>query len=207
MWKISTISTLAWKAFDTVPDEQKKAILLWAIETIENNEKFQKAKKYWDELDEEHKIQYYNDWWGSWKFLTTWPLTPKISKKWIRIDVKDNLYTSASPLMRLWVSFWLLGKPKDLEDEKLIKNIKKDAKNLNRYIKLLNITCKTIPELRELVPFVTQLEPYAKRYEKNWASLMQEKMRQDLTRQTEKSIAENLSASEENILESQIPQN
>jgi len=204
MWKISTISTLAWKAFDTVPDEQKKAILLWAIETIENNEKFQKAKKYWDELDEEHKIQYYNDWWGSWKFLTTWPLTPKISKKWIRIDVKDNLYTSASPLMRLWVSFWLLGKPKDLEDEKLIKNIKKDAKNLDRYIKLLNITCKTIPELRELVPFVTQLEPYAKRYEKNWASLMQEKMRQDLARQTEKSIAENLSASEENILESQI---
>ena len=204
MWKISTISTLAWKAFDTVPDEQKKAILLWAIETIENNEKFQKAKKYWDELDEEHKIQYYNDWWGSWKFLTTWPLTPKISKKWIRIDVKDNLYTSASPLMRLWVSFWLLGKPKDLEDEKLIKNIKKDAKNLNRYIKLLNITCKNIPELRALVPFVTQLEPYAKRYEKNWASLMQEKMRQDLARQTEKSIAENLSASEENILESQI---
>jgi hypothetical protein len=61
----------------------------------------------------------------------------------------------------------LLEKPKNLSSEKLIKNIKKDAHNLNRYIKLLNITCKAIPELWELVPFVTALKPYAQWYEKN----------------------------------------
>lgn len=197
---------IAWKTFDVLPNEQKKEIFLWAIEKIENNPKFQKAKKYWDNLDEEHKNQYYKDWWGSLRYFTTWPLTPRISKKWIRINVKDNIYTTASPLMRLGVSFGLLEKPKWLKDEVLIKNIKKDAKNLNRYIKLLNMTCKAIPELRELVPFVTQLKPYAKRYKENWVPLMQERMKQKLSMETEEYTAERLSASEWDILESQISQ-
>ena len=198
------ILDIANKAFDSLSNEQKKEAFLWIIEKIENNPKFQNAKKYWDDLDEEHKNQYYKDGWWSWKYMTTWPLTPKITRKWMKIDVKDNLYTTASPLMRLWVSFWLLEKPTNLSSEKLIKNIKKDAHNLNRYIKLLNITCKAIPELRELVPFVTALKPYSQWYEKNWAPLMQERMKQKESKVSEENVAEELSASEEDILQSNV---
>lgn len=198
------ILDIANKAFDSLSNDQKKEVFLWIIEKIENNPKFQNAKKYWDDLDEEHKSQYYKDGWWSWKYMTTWPLTPKITRKWMKINVKDNLYTTASPLMRLWVSFWLLEKPKDLSNENLVKNIKKDARNLNRYIKLLNITCKAIPELWELVPFVTALKPYAQWYEKNWAPLMQERMKQKESKVSEENVAEELSASEEDILQSNV---
>lgn len=104
----------------------------------------------------------------------------------------------------MWVSFWLLEKPKDLSNEKLVKNIKKDAHNLNRYIRLLNLTCKAIPELRELVPFVTKLKPYAQWYEENWVPLMQDRMRQKVSKESEENIAEVLSVSEEDILESNV---
>lgn len=203
MWAQEVLD-IANQAFDSLSDEQKKEVFLWVIEKIENNSKFQNAKKYWDDLDEEHKSQYYKDWWWSLRYMTTWPLTPRITRKWMKINVKDNLYTTASPLMRLWVSFWLLEKPKDLSNEKLVKNIKKDAHNLNRYIRLLNVTCKAIPELRELVPFVTKLKPYAQWYEENWAPLMQERIRNKQLENTEKSTTHNLSSEEENILESQI---
>lgn len=197
----------SWKLFEAIPNEEKKEMFLWVIENIENNPKFQNAKKIRDKLDEDHKSQYYKDWWGSIKYFTTWPLTPRITKRWLKINIKDNLYTTASPLMRLWVSFWLLDKPKDLTDEKLIKNIKKDAHNINKYLKVLNFTCKAIPELRELVPFVTMVKPYAEWYESNWAPLMQERIRNKQIETTEKSIAETLSASEWDVLKSEITEN
>ena len=202
MWQEKTLNIL-----NALPKEDIKEVFLWAIEQIENNPKFQSAKKYWDELDEEHKNQYYEDGWWSWKYLTTWPLTPRVTKKWMKIDVKDNLYITASPLMRLWVSFWLLDKPRDLSNEDLIGNISKDAHNYNRFIKLLSITCKTQPELWELIPFVTALEPYVQWYEENWASLMQEKIRNKQLETTEKSTTHNLSVSEEDILEAKVVKN
>ena len=207
MWKLIMTLSATWKVFDAIPNEEKKEIFLWVIEKIENNPKFQNAKKYWDALDEDHKSQYYNDWWGSIKYFTTWPLTPRITKKWLKINIKDNLYTTASPLMRLWVSFWLLDKPKDLTDEKIIKNIKKDAHNINKYLKVLNFTCKTVPELREFVPFVTMVKPYAEWYESNWAPLMHDRIRNKQIEKTEESILETLYASEESILEQKVAQN
>lgn len=204
--KLQETLNIVNKNFESLSNEEKKEIFLWVIEKIENNPKFQNAKKYWDSLDESHKSQYYKDWWGSIKYLTTWPLTPRVTKKWVKINIKDNLYTTASPLMRLWVSFWLLEKPKNLADEKLIKNIKKDAHNINKYLRVLNFTCKAIPELRELVPFIIMVKPYAKWYEKNWVLLIQERIRNKQIEKAEESIAETLSASEESILKSEVVQ-
>jgi hypothetical protein len=44
-----------------MPNEEKKEVFLDEIERIENNEDFKKLKKYWDKLDEDKKLKYYED--------------------------------------------------------------------------------------------------------------------------------------------------
>ena len=192
---LSTIN----KNFESLPEKEKKEAFLQVIDSIENSDNFQKAKKYWDELAEEDKMKYYKDWWGSWKFLTTWPLTPRINKDWIKIDLKDNMYTVMSPVMRLFVSFWILDKPKELSYEDLINNIETDAKALDRYITILEIVSIYYSELWELLEILKYLKPYAKWYKKNWAQLVQERIRDKQTNDTKNWIIATLYPPNDNI--------
>lgn len=192
---LSTIN----KNFESLPEKEKKEAFLQVIDSIENSDNFQKAKKYWDELAEEDKMKYYKDWWGSRKFLTTWPLTPRINKDWIKIDLKDNMYTVMSPVMRLFVSFWILDKPKDLSYEDLINNIETDAKALDRYITILEIVSIYYSELWELLEILKYLKPYAKWYKKNWAQLVQERIRDKQTNDTKNWIIVTFYPSNDNI--------
>ena len=196
-WKeiLSTIN----KSFGSLPEEQKKEAFLQVVEVIENSNRFQNAKNYWDSLDEEHKLRYYTDWWGSLKFLTTWPLTPRITKQWLKIDMKDNIYTVMSPVMRLLVSFWLLDKPNELSYDDLIKNIESDAKTLENYIKILKIVSVFYPELNELLTILEYLEPYAKWYEENWTQIVQERIRDKQEKDTRDWLADTLSQWDENV--------
>ena len=214
MAKREIISDVAWKVFDSMSNEEKKEVFLDEIEKIEKDEDFKKIKKYWDKLDEEKKLKYYEDWeiisvkWSV-KWSTTWPLTPKVSPfnpLKVRIDVKDNLYEMASPLIRLWVSFWLIEAPKELKEKELLKNIKKDARRLRRNLWIFEKVCAVVPQLRAAFPIVKAIRPYAKWYEKHWAPLMQERIKNKKIEDTEIFTSENLSESEENVLESEISQ-
>ncbi len=194
------------EVFDTLSEEEKKELFLNTIETIEQDEDFQNLKKYRDNMDEDKKLKYYYEGnisgvnWSA-KWYTTWPLTPKFSKNSlkIRIDVKDNIYTMASPLMRLWVSFWLLDAPKSLPEKELLKNIKKDARRLRKNLWIFEKVCAVVPQLKATYPFIKMVRPYAKRYEKYWVKLMQDRVKQKMLETTEKNIATALTSQEENI--------
>lgn len=210
MSKRDAISIAAWKVFDSLPNEEKKEVFLDEIEKIEADEDFKKLKKYWDVLDEDKKLKYYKDWeiisiiWSV-KY-TLQPLKP-LNIIHMKSDVKDRLYEKASPLIRLWVSFWLLDAPKKLEEKELLKNIKKDARRLRRNLWIFEKVCAVVPQLRAAFPIVKAIRPYAKRYEKNWAPLMQERIRNKQLETTEKSTTHKLSASEEDILETKVVEN
>lgn len=225
MWREKALNIWG-KVLNTLPKDETKEIFLDEIEQIENDDNFKKMKKYRDNLDEDKKLKYYNDWevisvkWSV-KWSTRWPLTPTISPTnplKIKIDVKDNLYVMASPLIRLWVSFWLLDAPKKLEEKELLKNIKKDARRLRRNLWIFEKVCAVVPQLKAAAPIVKAIRPYAKRYEKNGAPLMQErikeqnaeKAREAVDKQSEmaeQAIAKTLTTSEENILETNVKEN
>jgi len=44
-----------------MPQDEIKETFLDEIEQIENDEKFQKLKKYWDNLDDKKKLKYYQE--------------------------------------------------------------------------------------------------------------------------------------------------
>jgi hypothetical protein len=44
-----------------MPQDEIKETFLDKIEKIENDEKFQKLKKYWDNLDDKKKLKYYRE--------------------------------------------------------------------------------------------------------------------------------------------------
>jgi len=204
------------KVFDSLPEEEKKEVFLNTIESIENNQNFQKLKKYRDELDEDKKLQYYNKWeiisvkWSIKYSTRPWikPIKPLLNPLNIGSMVKENMkeeaYETASPLMRVWVSFWLLNPPKKLEEKKLLKNIEKDARRLRRNLWIFEKVCYIVPQLKAAAPIVKALKPYAKWYEKEWASLMQERIRQNLSKETAKDVASVLSSVEEDIVKTEV---
>ena len=210
MAKREAISAVAWKVFDSLPNEEKKEMFLDEIEQIENDENFKKMKKYWDNLDEDKKLKYYREWeiisiLGSVRY-TTQPLKP-INFLHLKSEAKDRLYSKAAPLIRLWVSFWLLDAPKLLPEKELLKNIKKDARRLRRNLWIFEKVCAVVPQLRAAFPIVKAIRPYAKWYEKNWVQLMQERIKNKQLENTEKSTTHNLSSEEEDILESDVVEN
>ena len=125
----------------------------------------------------------------------------------MKSEAKDRLYLKAAPLIRLWVSFWLLDAPKLLPEKELLKNIKKDARRLRRNLWIFEKVCAVVPQLRAAFPIVKAIRPYAKWYEKNWVQLMQERIKNKQLENTEKSTTHNLSSEEEDILESDVVEN
>lgn len=206
MWREKAVN-IAGKVINTMPQDEIKETFLDEIEQVENDEKFQKLKKYWDNLDDKKKLKYYREWeivsiWWSVRY-TTKPLKP-IDLLHLKSDAKNKLWETAAPVVRLWVSFWLLDAPESLPEKELLKNIKKDARRLRRNLWIFEKVCAVVPQLKAASPIVKAIRPYAKRYEKNWAPLMQERIRNKSIEKTEESIAETLTSSESGVLKSEI---
>lgn len=220
MWREKALNIWG-KVLNTLPKEETKEVFLDEIEQIENDEKFQKMKEYYDKLDDKKKLKYYREWEiisVTWSVrYTTQPLKP-IDLLHLKSDAKDRLYSQASPLIRLWVSFWLLDAPKSLPEKELLKNIKKDARRLRRNLWIFEKVCAVVPQLKAAAPIVKAIRPYAKRYEKNGAPLMQERIKEqnaekareavdNQSEMAEQAIAQTLTTSEENILETNVKEN
>lgn len=189
------------KVFDSLPDDEKKQVFLDKIEDIENNDDFKKLKKYRDRLDENQKLKYYRDWDVIrliWSVKHTTKLWKPINVFHIKEEAKDRAYEVASPLIRIWVSFWLLDAPKKIDEKELLRNIKGDATSLRRNLWIFEKVCTVVPQLKVAFPIVKAIRPYAKWYEKNGVSLMQERIRDKNIEKTKNDLADVLSNSQKN---------
>ena len=217
MWREKALNIWG-RVLNTLPKEETKEVFLDEIEQIENDEKFQKMKGYWDKLDEKAKLRYYREWEivsVGWSVrYTTKPLRP-IDLLHLKADAKNKLWETAAPVVRLWVSFWLLDAPEWLPEKELLKNVKKDARRLRRNLWIFEKVCAVVPQLKAAGPIVKAIRPYAKRYEKNGAPLMQERIKEknaekareameNQSEMAEQAIVKTLTTSEENVLETNV---
>lgn len=209
MSKLDIVSAVSDKVMKSVPNDEKKELLLSELRQIEQDKDFQKIKKMWVNLDDDQKLNTYNKWniitvyWSS-KLCMEWILP---SFMWpLSLLFKKNRLRALSPVIRLCVNVWLLDAPKQLNKEDLMKNIQDDADNLSRNLKIFWAVSKVIkhPALQIASKIVSIIIPYADWYKKNWAPLMQERIRNKSIEKTEESIAETLTSSEWDVLETEI---
>lgn len=192
-----TFAEMSDKVFDSLSESEKKDIFLNTIEEIEQNEDFQKLRKYRDRLDEDEKVKYYRDWdiirllWAA-KHVRkiNKPLNPFHMKE----EARDRGYEVASPLIRLWVSFWLLDAPEAIKEREILNNVKKDASRLKRDLVIFEKVCAAVPQLNTAYPIIKAIKPYAKWYEKEWVPLMQERIKNKNIEKTRNELADVLSA-------------
>jgi len=187
------------KVFDSLSDEEKVKMFLGTIEEIEQNEDFQKLKKYRDRLDEDEKVKYYRDW-DVIRLIWAVKHVRKINKPinpFHMKETRDRGYEVASPLIRLWVSFWLLDAPVTIKEREILNNVKKDASRLRRDLVIFEKVCAAVPQLNTAYPIIKAIKPYAKWYEKEWVPLMQERIRNRNIRETKNKLVDVLSDTEE----------
>ena len=204
---------LADKTFDALSDEEKKKWFNDLIENAEKNDSIKRLKEKWWTLTQEQKLKLYKrnsvDFSG---YIKNYPLyrigssiidwVKNTQKRWWKYAM--TYWVLEHIPCRFFVELGILDKPEWLENKQLINDIEKDAKNFKTYLWVCEAVCSVIPEAKAAIPFIWMAKKYAKWYEKNWAPLMQEKMRQKEFKSSEEDIAKGLSASEENILQSQI---
>ena len=172
------------------------------LEALEQDPKFKKVKEYWDVLDENEKMKLYNLWEGItvvWSSRLVTELAKPIDILHLKKASKEKKYKMASPLLRIGVHFWLLDAPKQLSEEKLLKNIKKDAKDLKRNLWIFEKVCRFVPQLKAAQWFVSVARKYAKLYKNDVVPLMQERIREKNAEKAREAIANNSAQAEEDI--------
>ena len=112
----------------------------------------------------------------------------------IKEEARDRVYELASPLIRIWVSFWLLDAPNKVSEKELLNNVKRDASRLRRNLAIFEKVCATVPQLNTAYPIIKAIKPYAKWYEKEWVPLMQERIKNKNIEKTRNELADVLSA-------------
>lgn len=200
---------------NVMPQDNIKETISSELDTLEQDKNFQKVKEYWDVLDEDKKMELYNLWEGItviWSTRLATKLAKPIDILHLKKASKEKKYEMASPLIRIGVHFWLLDAPKQLSEQKLLKNVKKDAKDLKRNLWIFEKVCRVVPQLKAAQPFVSVARKYAKWYKNNWVPLMQErikekraeKAKEKIVQQSEQAIVKILTTSEENVLETNV---
>ena len=180
IWEAST------KVFDKMDSEKKKEWMNSLIDELETNKWIKWLKESWNTMNEEQKLKIYKrhsiSLWSYLKYTfmpyRMWEKVYNITKhslsKW---DNHTRKYATLEEIpCRFFVQLWILDKPKDLENKKLKEDIKKDAKNINLYLWLCEWVCLLTPETEALVPLIQVAKHYTKRYKKEWADAVIERL-------------------------------
>ncbi len=148
------------------------------LSSLKWNESFKKFSNIWDSFSDKEKLDVYNDW--AYMFKITWgvrrnvnlinpikspfrsPLIRAFQKGSIKEQMTKDSFYVMSAATRSFVHFWLLSKPNDLTQEDLIKNIKKDWKNVNMTMNVLEKTAMIVPQLRPVLPVIKTIKPIVK---------------------------------------------
>lgn len=221
--------------FDSLSETEKEKVFLSTIDDIKMSQDFLNFEKWWNKQSFTKKMKYYKNWevisveWSvNYASKAPWTLDvslnpfkkPKVrwlpdislnpfkrSKTKIKEWIETSVYEQFPRLMRLWVSFWLLKKPLMLSEKTLLKNIATDAHTLRQNLWIFKKVCAVVPQLMALYPIIQKLLPYAEWYEKHWATLMQEKIKNKKSVSLEKSVSTDLYSVEEDIVKTDVLDN
>ncbi len=192
----------ATKAFDNIDNEEKKEWFNNLIDQIEENKSITKLKDIRNTMTEEQKLKLYkkdaNDI-GHFVLSRSPIYCIARSEKNVIINTKNNWFKHASKYAlleqipcRFLVQLCILDKPEKLTDTQLSKDIKKDAKNMNTYLWVAKAACTVIPGAQEALPLIWIAKHYIKRYKKEWADYVIERLNSkkesDIKAQTNKEL-------------------
>jgi hypothetical protein len=207
MWNFETFQKIweVWtKAFDNMEDDEKKEWFKNLIEDLDDSDTATRLKKQRDTISEEDKLKLYKRWAitlnasikNSSPIPTYYNAIKNTTKKGIKTAAKIALLEQIP--CRFFVELWILQKPESVTKKKLIKDIKKDAKNFNTYLSISSTVCACIPQARVAVPFIQMGKHYTKRYKKHWTevliSRLNEQEKESIKEQTQEQLSHVLAA-------------
>jgi len=159
-------------------EKQEGSLKEW-LNSIESNESFKKFSNIWDSFSEKEKEDIYNG--GDYLFSIKWsmkrnfklinpitspfrsPLVRFFEKKSFKEQFTKDSFEVVNSAIRFMVHLWILKKPENISTEVLLKNLKKDAKNIRTKMWILEKAAMIIPQLRPALPVIQKLKPIIER--------------------------------------------
>lgn len=199
-----------------IVDNLWKDALPGILNELETNESFKKFQKLWNEMSEENKEKIYKH--GDYAFSLTWgmkrniqmlnPISGPLRQPIARILSKDSFkqqFTKdgmeiASWAMRTLVNLGVIEKPKNISDEVLLQNIKKDGANMKTKMWVLEKAAMVIPELKPALPIIQKIKPLMDASSDAAVKAM-------VKRQGEKKISENVEGTKAELQKVITPEN
>lgn len=189
--------------FEKIDDKEKKEWFKTLIEDLEKDSSINRLKDKWNSMTESQKLKLYkrhaitigealkNN--AIYKYYST-IINGAINtaQNWWKNAVKFAFLEQIP--CRFFVELGILDKPEWLTNEKLIDDVKKDAKNFNLYLWLCETICACIPDAQVAVPFIWIARHYTKWYKNHWTeviiSRLNQKKESAIKEQTSQALAE-----------------
>ncbi len=209
MSKLETIQSIwetSTKAFEKIDDKEKAEWFYNLINEIEKNDNIKQLKDKRNSMTEDQKLKLYkrNAITISWFLKRGSPIYQVYSsivhgaqntiKNWWK-NALTYAFLEQIPC-RFFVELGILNRPEWLSEGKLVQDVKKDAKNFNRYLSICKTVCSCIPETKAAVPFILMAKQYAKRYKDHWTetiiSKLNEKKQLAIKQQTDQELVKTM---------------
>ena len=186
MWKSLETAVIIWKAttkaFDKMDNDEKIEWFNDLIDDLEDSDSIKWLQDKWNTMTDEQKLELYKrqavnvsyalkNWSWIYQLFKTINSYRKNKKKNWKQNALNFTFLEKIPC-RFLIQLWVLEKPKEVTNEQLFEDTKKDAKHFNRFLSLCNTVCACIPEARSAVPFITMAKHYTKWYEKEWTKAL-----------------------------------
>lgn len=198
VWEATT------KKFDKIDNEKKKEWFISLINQLDENSNINRLKNKRNSMTNEQKLKLYNrqaltisNALKKWSpiytiFRSIIDRNKHASKNWSKNALKFSFLEQIP--CRFFVELGIFNKPEWLTDQKLIDDVKKDAKDFNIYLWFCETVCKCIPEAKAAVPFIWMARHYSKRYKDHGtetiATRLTEKKEMEIKEQTNQELAE-----------------
>lgn len=183
IWDIST------EKFNNIDNNKKKIWFNKLIDGLEENTSIKWMQEKRNSMNDEQKMELYNinptriieilkRWSPIYQLYNTivnW--IKNTSKHWWKNALKYSFLKQIP--CRFFVELGILDKPKSLNKDKLVEDIKKDAKNFNINLKICEVVCTRIPEAQAAVPFIEMAKQYTKWYRDHWAEVVIQRIKNE----------------------------
>ena len=190
------------KSFEKMSEKEKKEWFKSLIEDLEENSSINRIKDQWNSMTESQKLKLYK----RHAITVGEALKNNIIYKYYNtiingaINTAKNWWKNAVKFAfleqipcRFFVELWIFDKPEWLTKEKLINDVKKDAKNFDLYLWFCSTVCTCIPEAMPAVPFIWIAKHYTKWYKDHWTEVITDKLNKqkklEVTKETNKALS------------------
>ena len=191
------------KSFDKIEDNDKKEWFNNLIDELEENSSINWVKDKWNSMSEEQKEKLYkrdaitvsgflkhgSPAYQLYNTILSW--VKNTSKHWWKNALKYSFLEQIP--CRFFVELWILNRPKSLDKNTLIEDVRKDAKNFNTYLWICEAICTCIPKAKAAVPFIGMAKHYSKWYKDHWVEVVIQRINNekkiDIKQHTNKELA------------------